>query len=242
MSSPSNLVGRSTSKLIRSASMIVAMDRGAATACVLAYVVLVATAFLWRHSYRTTYQFCWRRRQGVVTFYVSWGQFRLYLNRYAKPDPDLTPGFRRWTYPFAPMFSTTRAQCDTIHIAAAGFTYASGRNPDTGTRYLVASVPIWLPTVVALVVAGVLSTRSAEHARGLIANGGRVTGSPELHGSTADNQDRGMPRRLALHPAGDGCVLLLPAGDRHWLEEPLTPTLSPEYRGEGEEGSPHCGV
>ena len=96
---------------------------------------------------------------GVVVFYVSWGQFRLYRSRLAHPEPNRVVAFERRTHPFATLFSPTRTPVDSVHLAAAGFTYASGQNPNTGTRYRVASIPIWLPAAIALLIFGALLLR-----------------------------------------------------------------------------------
>ena len=87
---------------------------------------------------------------GAVPPYRSW---------FPRPDPRASVGFERRTHRFAPMFSPTRMPADAIHVTAAGFTYASGRNPTTGVRYRVGSIPIWLPAVIASLVLGKLLVR-----------------------------------------------------------------------------------
>jgi hypothetical protein len=133
--------------------MIRVVDGNARLLFLLVYVaVFVATACLWRRSYRVSHEFYWGRRDGAVILYVSFGQFRLFRSWPVQPPPDQVLGLKWRTHSFAPMFSPTRMPADVVHIAAAGFTYASGRNPNTGTRYRVASIPIWLPGLIALIV------------------------------------------------------------------------------------------
>ena len=118
-------------------------------------VLMLGLLVVWRRSYKVSHEFTRYSRSRGVIFTISFGQFRLYCNRPARPNE--TTGFfhRRWA--FAPTFDVNRSPMDHAHWRRGGFSYAHGENNETHTRYRLASVPIWLLFVLLGITAALMA-------------------------------------------------------------------------------------
>ena len=119
-------------------------------------LLLVFLLLVWRRSYKVSYVFGRYGRTSGVILTISWGQFRLYLNNRRAGLNETTGSFCR-VWRFAPTFDVNRSPMDHTHWRLGGFSYAHGENTKTHVRYRLASLPIWVLTILLCVAAVALA-------------------------------------------------------------------------------------
>ena len=101
---------------------------------------------------RTAIVVALRRTRGSLETTLGWGQLRLYRRRGlldgCRNGLSLTVE-RRWA-PFRP----SRSPFDKRYVGVENLSWGHGQNSDTGTRYWLASVPLWFALAALFAILG----------------------------------------------------------------------------------------